>query len=278
MKRFNVYNQIISCIFFSLLGLQVKLLLEKLNIETIVFFRSLIGLILILFISLTLKKGIKIIKTSNLKIHIIRSLFGTLAMYFGYRSLSYISLSEATSIGFTKVFFTSAFAFIFLKEKLNTFLIILILSGFTGVYLIALPTQHSNLIGVYMSIFSAVCVAGGIVSISFLAKVEDTLTVMIYHSFFSSIVFLIFFKNKIEFNLYQNYLHVILLTVTALAGQYFNSESYKYGKTNRVVILSYSRIIFSTLLGFFFIDEKISMITILGILIIVITTYFVKKD
>ena len=184
MKRFNIYNQIISCIFFSLLGLQVKLLLEELNIETIVFFRSLIGLILILFISLILKKGIKIIKTSNLKIHIIRSLFGTLAMYFGYRSLSYISLSEATSIGFTKVFFTSIFAFIFLKEKLNTFLIILILSGFTGVYLIALPTQNSNLIGLYMSIFSAVCVAGGIVSISFLAKVENTLTVMIYHSFF----------------------------------------------------------------------------------------------
>ena len=263
--------------FFSLLGLQVKLLLEELNIETIVFFRSLIGLILILFISLILKKGIKIIKTSNLKIHIIRSLFGTLAMYFGYRSLSYISLSEATSIGFTKVFFTSIFAFIFLKEKLNTFLIILILSGFTGVYLIALPTQNSNLIGLYMSIFSAVCVAGGIVSISFLAKVENTLTVMIYHSFFFFDSFFNFFKNKIEFNLHQNYLHIILLTATALAGQYFNSESYKYAKTNRVVILSYSRIIFSTLLGFLFIGEKISMTTVLGILIIVITTYFVKK-
>ena len=100
---------------------------------------------------------------------------------------------------------------------------------------------------------------------------------MIYHSFFSSIVFLIFFKNKIEFNLHQNYLHIILLTATALAGQYFNSESYKYAKTNRVVILSYSRIIFSTLLGFLFIGEKISMTTVLGILIIVITTYFVKK-
>ena len=278
MKRFSVYNQIISCVFFSLLGLQVKLLLEKMNIETIVFYRSFIGLIIILVLSITIKKGIQIIKTSNIKIHILRSIFGTLAMYFGYRSLNYISLSEATSIGFTKVFFTSILAFFILKEKLNLFSLALVVVGFFGVYLIALPTQTSNLIGLYMSILSAICVAGGIISISFLAKIEHTLTVMIYHSLFSSIVFLFFFKNQIEFNLAQNYLHMLLLTITALAGQFFNSESYKYGKTNRIVILSYSRIVFSTLLGFFFLNEKISFITLLGILVIVITTYFVKKD
>ena len=129
-----------------------------------------------------------------------------------------------------------------------------------------------------MSIFSALCVAGGIISISFLAKLENTLTVMIYHSFFSTIVFLVFFLNKIEFNLYHNFLSIILLTITALAGQYFNSESYRYGKTNSVIILGYSRIVFSTFLGFFFLGEKISLITIFGILVIALTTYFVKKD
>ncbi len=278
MKKLSIYNQVISCAFFSLLGLQVKLLLDITNIESIVFFRSFIGLVLILIISTTLKKGIKIVKTSNIKIHILRSIFGTMAMYFGYRSLSYISLSEATSIGFTKVFFTSILAFFFLKEKLNLFSLILVFTGFFGVYLIALPTQTSNLIGLYMSIFSALCVAGGIISISFLAKLENTLTVMIYHSFFSTIVFLVFFLNKIEFNLYHNFLSIILLTITALAGQYFNSESYRYGKTNSVIILGYSRIVFSTLLGFFFLGEKISIITIFGILVIALTTYFVKKD
>ena len=104
-------------------------------------------------------------------------------MYFGYRSLNYITLSEATSIGFTKVFFTSILAFLFSK-KIKFIFIASCFSRILGVYLIALPTQTSNLQGIYMSIFSAICVAGGIISISFLAKIEDTLTVMIYHSFF----------------------------------------------------------------------------------------------
>ena len=119
MKKFSVYNQIISCIFFSLLGLQVKLLLDKVNIETIVFFRSFIGLFIVLILSIILRKGIKIIQTSNIKIHILRSIFGTLAMYFGYRSLNYITLSEATSIGFTKVFFTSILAFFCSQRKIK---------------------------------------------------------------------------------------------------------------------------------------------------------------
>ena len=94
--------------------------------------------------------------------------------------------------------------------------------------------------------------SGGIISISFLAKIEDTLTVMIYHSFFYHCFSNFFFKNEIQFNVYHECLNIIFLTFTALAGQYFNSESYKYGQTNKIVILSYSRIFFSTLLGFFF--------------------------
>ena len=71
MKKLSIYNQVISCVFFSLLGLQVKYLLDITNIESIVFFRSFIGLVLILILSTTLKKGIKIVKTSNIKIHIL---------------------------------------------------------------------------------------------------------------------------------------------------------------------------------------------------------------
>ena len=67
MKKLSIYNQVISCVFFSLLGLQVKLLLDITNIESIVFYRSFIGLILILIISATLKKVLKLSKHPILK-------------------------------------------------------------------------------------------------------------------------------------------------------------------------------------------------------------------
>ena len=276
MKKFNVYNQIISCIFFSLLGFQVKLLSEQLNIETIVFFRSLIGLIIILAVSLILKKSIKIIRTTNIRIHLLRSIFGIFAMYFGYRSLNYISLSEATSIGFTKVFFTSLLAFIFLKEKLNKSSFFYIDWFFRCVFNCFTNKNNKPYWFIYECCLCNLCGRRNYFYI-FFSQSRKYSNSYDLSFFFSSIVFLTFFINKIEFDFYQNFFGIILLTITALLGQYFNSESYKYGKANTVVILSYSRIVFSTLLGFFFLSEKVSFITMIGILLIVLTTYFVKK-
>ena len=84
----KTYYQIISCGFFSLLGLQIKLNLLINNIENIVFFRSFFGtLILFSFIIFSKNKIVSLVTKKKLEIHLLRSVFGTLAMYFGYKSL-----------------------------------------------------------------------------------------------------------------------------------------------------------------------------------------------
>ena len=128
-----------------------------------------------------------------------------------------------------------------------------------------------------MSLFSALCVSGGIISISYLSKKDKTLTILLYHSILSTIIFFTIFNNKIDITLSEVTIKYILLTFTALAGQFFNTESYKNDKTQKVVILSYSRIIFSTILGFLFFNDKVSLINIFGIFIVILTTFVVQK-
>jgi len=126
-------------------------------------------------------------------------------------------------------------------------------------------------------LFSAVSVSGGIISISYLSKKETTLTILFYHSLISSVIFLLLFNKKINFILDYNLLHYILLTITALIGQYFNTESYKDFETKNVVILSYSRIIFSAAFGFLFLGEQISPTNLLGIFVVIMSSFFVQK-
>ena len=98
-----------------------------------------------------------------------------------------------------------------------------------------------------------------------------------FHSVISSfLVFLIFYKG-ISFDISDNFFYLILMTLTALLGQYFNTESYRNEKANIIIVVSYSRIIFSTVLGFLILDEKIDLVSLLGIMIIIFTTFFVKK-
>ncbi len=278
MKTLRPYYQIISCFFFALLGLQIKFALNDSNIENIVFFRSFLGSLILLFLIFISKEKLNdLMKTKNFKIHFLRSIFGILAMYFGYKSLMYLSLAQASTIGFTKVFFTCIVSTFVFSEKFNLKTFFLIILGFTGIFLITNPNQIDSSLGLYMSIFSAICVSGGIISISYLSKKEKTKKILLYHSLISSLIFFVVFKDKISFELNQIFLNYLFLTITALLGQYFNTESYRNAKTKNVVILSYSRIVFSAIFGFLFFDEQISIFNILGIVTIILSSFLVQK-
>lgn len=278
MKKLKDYYQIFSCFFFSLLGYQVKLELLTNSIENIVFYRSFFGtVILLIFFIFNIKESLtKDFNSDNIFLHILRSIFGVLAMYFGYNSLNYLTLSQASTVSFTKVFFSSILAFLIFKEKVSYLVFFLLIIGFIGVILTSEPQNFNNNLGLYMALFSAFCVSGGIISISYLSKHENTKKILLYHSFLSSIIFFFLFNESITFN-FSNFQNYLTITITAIIGQYFNTESYKDSSTNKVMILSYSRIIFSTALGFFFMNENLSFSNILGVIIIILTSFMIKK-
>jgi drug/metabolite transporter (DMT)-like permease len=233
--------------------------------------------ILSIFFIFNIKESLtKDFNSDNIFLHILRSIFGVLAMYFGYNSLNYLTLSQASTVSFTKVFFSSILAFLIFKEKISYLVFFLLVIGFIGVILTSEPQNFNNNLGLYMSLFSAFCVSGGIISISYLSKHENTKNILLYHSFLSSIIFFSLFNKSITFD-FSNFQNYLTITITAIIGQYFNTESYKDSPTNKVMILSYSRIIFSTALGFFLMNENLSFSNILGVIIIILTSFMIKK-
>ena len=277
MKKNNLFFQLLSCFFFSLLGLQIKFSADHNSIETIVFYRSLIGTIILYCLFIFYKKKLTIIANKNIKFHILRSFFGVLAMYFGYKALTLIPLSLASTIGFTKVFFASLMSWLILKEKPKFKNFSLVLLGFSGVYLITLPSTVSEIDGVILSLVSSIFVSGGIIVVSYLTKKETTMNILIFHSAISSILTFLIFFDGISFDIKESFYSLFFLTITALIGQYFNIESYRNEKASSVILVSYTRIIFSTALGFFFFNEKVSFTALSGILIIIVTTFFFQK-
>ncbi len=275
----SLFYQTLSSLFFSILGMQVKLLSQKINIEVIVFYRCLIGLVLILtfFAFKYKKKKFNYFKTPNIFLQIIRSIFGVFAMYFGYSALSFIPLAQASTIGFTKVFFVSILAIIFFSEKLTKEVFFFSIIGFVGTYLILNPDELISSNGTILSLISSFFVAAGIISSVKLLKSNKTITIIFYHSFFSTVLCGVIFFSEISYLSLYDLFQLTLLTIIALIGQFLNMESYKYEKTSFVILFSYSRVIFSFLLGYFILQENIELINIMGILIIIVSTYLVSK-
>ena len=199
-------------------------------------------------------------------------------MFFGYKALTLISLSLASTIGFTKVFFGILLSWLILKEKPGMKNFFFVLLGFLGVYFITLPSTISEVNGVVFSLISAIFVSGGIVTVSHLTKKEPTINILTFHSVISSILVLLIFYGGISFDIEKNFFSLLLITTTALTAQYFNVESYRDESASSIILIGYTRIIFSTILGFLFLNEKVGFTTLFGILIIIITTFFVKKS
>ena len=277
MKKNKLLFQLTSCFLFSLLGLQIKISASHNSIETIVFYRSLIGTIILYCVFLFYKKKFVITSNKNIKLHILRSFFGVLAMYFGYKALTFIPLSLASTIGFTKVFFASLMSWFILKERLGFKNFFLVLLGFSGVYFITLPSTISEIDGIIFSLISSIFVSGGIITVSYLTKRETTMNILMFHSAISSILTFLIFFNGISFYIQESFFSLFFLTITALIAQYFNVESYRDEKAISIILVGYTRIIFSTILGFLFLEEKISFVAMFGILIIILTTFFVQK-
>lgn len=271
--------QILSSFFFAILGMQIKILSELLSIETIVFYRCLLGTILLL-IFIMMRSNTKrrsFLKTTNWPIQLLRACFGTLAMFFGYSSLTMIPLAQASTLSFTKVFFVSFLAYFFLKEKIRYQIIYFSVIGFLGIYMIINPEEFKNLNGSLLALISAFFVAAGIISVSFLAQTNNTITILFYHSLFSTILSLIFFYIKIDIIEMETFIFLLIVTLTALVGQYFNASSYRKSEANIVVLFGYVRIVFAIIIGFLVFGENIGFNFFVGLLFIILSSVLTSR-
>ena len=273
------FYQILSCCFFSILGMQIKLLSGATNVETIVFFRSLFGLkvLVIIIILRYLKDNQNLLKTQDFLIQLLRGVFGTFGMFFGYKSIILIPLAQASTISYIKVFFVAFLAYIFLKEKIKYQIIFCSIIGFVGIFFITNPDNFMSFKGSFYATISALFVAAGIISVSFLSKKNAPITILFYNSLFASIISCVIFYGEIQLlsniNVIQS---LILITLTALLGQYFNAISYKDTQANVIVLFGYSRILFSFILGFLFLNEQLGLNFFLGFILILLSTGFVS--
>jgi len=271
------YFQVLSCFFFAILGYQIKIIIEFTNVQTIVFFRCFIGSIIIIVYILLQKKSVDFFKSKNIFLQFLRALAGIFAMYFGYSALSFINLAQASTLSFTKVFFVSFFSLIFFKEKIKKENLFYSALGFIGIYLVIEPSQISSLNGTINSLISAIFVALGIILMSYLSRYDQSLTILFFHSIFSTALCLLFFYSYINFLETKYIANLILITLTAIIGQFFNIESYKNGKTNTIIIVSYTRVIFSFILGYVFLNEVISINILIGLFMIILATFLASS-
>jgi drug/metabolite transporter (DMT)-like permease len=176
----------LSALLFSLMGVGIREVSSGVNNETVVFFRSLVGVLF--FLPLLLVKGSRPLKTTRVKAHLWRATYGLAAMYCFFYAIAHLPLADAMLFTYSAPIFTPLLAWWLLKEPLTKRMLITSAIGLVGVLLVAKPSEALFDALALVGLAASILAAFAFVSIREMSDTEPAFRIVFYFSLFSALI------------------------------------------------------------------------------------------
>ncbi len=267
LKSLNKFNLVFASLFFSLMTMCVKIIDKRIPIYELVFFRSLLSLIITL--SIINQKNINP-WGNNRPLLILRGILGTLALVCIFYAIRTMPLSISTVIQYTYPIFISIFAGIFINEKITRNVFFALIIGWVGILIILNPSQLSNINieiennSIWIAFLGSICTALAYVTVKKLAFTEDVYVIIGYFPLVSLITLLpIVLINWVTPN-WNELLWIIGIGFFTQLGQTFLTIGLKNLPASKASSINYLQVLFGSIWGILFFSETININFLLG--------------
>ncbi|WP_370450249.1 DMT family transporter [Meridianimaribacter sp. CL38] len=265
--RKAIQFMIISALAFTLLNVGVKYL-GKFNVYQIVCFRAL-GSLFFTYPFL-IKHNISIVG-NKVKLLLLRSACGLIAMTLFFSSLKLLPAGTAVSIRYVAPIFAAIFALFILKERIKPLQWLFFISAFVGVLMLKGFDLSMIGLGFLMAIISAVFTGLVFVVIRQIGNKDHPIVVVNYFMTMSFVVSGILCINYWITPQGWEWLVLISLGVTGYYGQVYMTKAMQQSETRLVAPLKYIEVIFTMLVGVIWFQEGYTFMSVSGILLILVS-------
>ena len=263
-------------ITFGVLSLSISMAIAKhldssIPTTMVVFVRNSFGLLF--FIPIFIKKRHCISLTNNISLHIIRIILGVFAMLCTYYTYRNLPIAFATSVGMTMPMFITTLSGLILKEYIGYKKWGLITLGYIGALIIIKPISFAINAAIVTALIANALAATCIVIIKILSRKDSVVTIMLFGNV--GIFVVSFCLSFIQWHV-LNFYDLILLSLTGLLGlitQICTTTAIKLTSPSFIAPFEYTRLLFAMIIGFVLFDEVPEMSTLIGMSIVVISTY-----
>ena len=275
INSFNKFNLVFASFFFSLMTLCVKNIDRRIPIFELVFFRSLMSLMITFFII-----NLKNINPwgNNKPLLILRGVLGTSALICIFHAIRNMPLGISTVIQYTYPIFISIFAGIFINEKITRNLVFALIIGWLGILVILNPTQLSNInveienISISIAFLGSIFTALAYVTVKKLVSTEDVYVIIEYFPLVSLITLLpIVLINWVTPN-WNEFIWIIGIGVFTQLGQTFLTIGLRNLPASEASTINYLQVLFGSIWGIIFFSEIINVNFLLGTLLVLLGT------
>lgn len=279
-KQKAILLMLFSTFSFSVMQLIVKLTSGVFPTMEQVLLRNLITLFIGAFLVVKNRDSF-FGKRENWPALLGRSVFGYIGVVGYFYATSNMNVADASLLHRSSPFFVILFSAIFLKNRLKRVQIFTLLLAFAGSVLVINPTFNVNIIPALVGVISAAGAGGAYVLINYLKGKESNATIIFCFSLLSCLLSLALGVSDFVMPHGAQWLMLLGIGVFAGIGQITLTQAYKMTEPGEVSIINYSGILFSAMLGFVFLQELLSLRTVLGIALIftaALTLYFAKES
>mgnify|MGYP001500740840 FL=1 len=271
-----ILQLIVSCFLFSVLAALIKYNASFIHPTEQAFFRNLFGIFLLLPFFLRQNKLVNF--KSNYRLLFLRGFFGGITMILLFYAYTLIPLSQAMAISFSTPLFIYFGGIFFLKENTDKQKTFYMLLGFVLTLVIIRPDLKLQ-IGSIIAIISSITHAIAGLIVKKLSETENVLTLM-----FSLVLIMTpitFLPSLYVWDTPSNFFVFFLLFIiaaTATLGNFFWTKAISLTTLTNLMPFDFSKLIFATILGVIFFEEKIDLITVVCGTGIIICNSLIAKN
>ena len=269
-------------------GALTKILADDMPALEIVFFRNIIGIVLILY---ALKHTRPTLSGGKFYLLIQRGMLGFFAMILFFYTVTTIPLGEAITLNKTSPLFVAVLAYYLLGEKLNLRTVFALFTGFMGIVFILKPfgmsISYEHLLGILGGFFAASAYA----TIKKIKDIYDSRIIVLSFVGIGTIMPAILFlispyinpPKFIEF-LFPVFIMpstayvwslIIFMAIISTLSQWLLTKAYSHSNLSIIGVISYTNIPFSIGIGYMLGDKFPDFLTWLGIGLIILGGFLV---
>ena len=266
----------------ALNGAVSKILADDMSAMEIVFYRNIIGVVLILY---ALKHTPPTLFGGKWYLLITRGVFGFSAMILFFYTITTIPLGEAITLNKTSPLFVTILAYYLLKEHLSKTTLFALLMGFLGVVFIVKPFGMSISYEHFLGILGGFFAAAAYTTIKKIKDIYDARIIVLSFVGMGTILPALLFSvapyvevpSSIEFLFpafsYQQtpkvWLLIIFMAIISTVSQWLLTKAYSASNLSIIGVISYTNIPFAIGFGWMLGDAFPDTLTFIGISLIV---------
>ena len=275
----GILFMLLSAMIAALSGAVAKVLSETMDPIEIVFYRNLLGVMIILY---SFKRVSVSINTSKLHLLFLRGFFGTVAMLLFFYTIATIPLGEAIILNKTSPFFVSILAYYLMKESITKNTIFALIIGFIGIVFIIKPFGIEISIDHIFGILGGFFAAAAYATIKRIKDIYDARVIMLSFMGIGVIIplLLFLFTPYAQFQIHTEvfvWSLIALMAILSTASQWLLTRAYSLSKVSIIGVVGYSSIPFAVGFGVMLGDSLPDMYTFLGIAFIILGGILVSK-